>query len=99
LLRGKAPCLFDVRASGEAFQCFCVPRDNPEMMHVYSKSIQPMDEIPPQGCSARAAMAAGALCAMFKHWAMRTRCGLWHSRFDFSVHTFDVLHCEIHPKA
>jgi hypothetical protein len=40
-------------------------------------------------------MAAAALCAMYKRWAMRERGGFWHSRFDFSVRTFDVIQAEI----
>lgn len=69
LLRGKTPCLLDVRASGDTFQCFCVPRDLHDAVHGYGQSLKPMDD-PASGFRAGqttpccAAMAAGVLCAM-----------------------------------
>ena len=100
LLRRKAPCLLDARMSAEAFQCFCVPRGCPEVLHAYGKTLFPQAEAHQERCTARstiycAAMAAAALCAMYKRWAMREQCGFWHSRLDLSVRTFDVIQSDV----
>jgi hypothetical protein len=70
------------------------------VFHAYAKTLFPQAEAHQERCTARstiycAAMAAAALCAMYKRWAMRERGGFWHSRFDFSVRTFDVIQAEI----
>jgi hypothetical protein len=36
---------------------------------------------------------------MFKRWAMREQAGYWHSRFSFSVRTFDTLQCDLELSA
>lgn len=100
LLRRKAPCLLDARMSAEAFQCFCVPRGCPEVLHAYGKTLFPQAEAHQERCTARstiycAAMAAASLCAMYKRWAMRERGGFWHSRLDLSVRTFDVIQSDM----
>jgi hypothetical protein len=70
------------------------------VLHAYGKTLFPQAEAHQERCTARstiycAAMAAAALCAMYKRWAMRERGGFWHSRLDFSVRTFDVIQAEI----
>jgi hypothetical protein len=100
LLRRKAPCLFDARMSAETFQCFGVPRDRPDLIHAYGQSLFPQAEAHRERCTARAtiycaAMAAAALCAMYKRWMMREQAGFWHSRLELSVRTFDVIQSDV----
>lgn len=104
LLRGRALCLLDSRMSAEAFQCFCIPRDSPEALRAYGRSLFPASQAHRERCTARAtiycaAMAAAALTAMFKRWAMREQAGFWHSRFELSVRTFDLLQCDLELSA
>lgn len=100
MVRGRAPCLLDGRMSAEALEAWCVPRNIPAVLRAYRASFFPRSQAHREPCTARAtvycaAMAAGALCAMFKRWVMHETAGFWHSRLELSLRTFDLVHAEL----
>jgi hypothetical protein len=94
--RRHQPVFFDGRMAAENLEVYAVSREVPESVQEYRKSLFPQSEMFQESCTAKAtiycaAIAAGCLCAMYKQWAMREKCGYFTRRFDFSIRTFDVL--------